>query len=435
MSSSSKKFLTPAAVIILLGIAGYTGFIYYQGQKVDETIANINKVLGTDEVTVSGEITKKSFFAREVQLMLYLKDISETTKPLAVSEGVVNLGFSPKAVLHLTKVDEFDKDNLVLKSMHPTLAVDFNYRFTPKTATFTTQPFSANIDDVKISVDRTAGKTTFLSKIEGFSSESLSQFQTKFDIGTIKLKQLNTRNSNGGELVIGSQTFQSYSDKNSLTPVKFSYDLEKVDLNQKDLSGDIKFANFSFNTEVSKEKTNFIQNFKVGLDNLNYKSIIPVNIPKADIKLKMDWNASASPYSALFYDQYGDDFCTANPVACQENLPYFGNLGASSEQLLTAITSGKIGLEVLPSYVDAKNIKIAFNGNFRFTKDSNKIGELSFRVSPAEGKSVAPYVGFLPKGTYKMEGKDAVSNILLTHDDDNLLLSINGQNIYSIPMN
>ncbi|WP_304423153.1 hypothetical protein, partial [Turicimonas muris] len=93
------------------------------------------------------------------------------------------------------------------------------------------------------------------------------------------------------------------------------------------------------------------------------------------------------------------------------------------------------GLEVLPSYVDAKNIKIAFNGNFRFTKDSNKIGELSFRVSPAEGKSVAPYVGFLPKGTYKMEGKDAVSNILLTHDDDNLLLSINGQNIYSIPMN
>ena len=73
--------------------------------------------------------------------MLYLKDISETTKPLAVSEGVVNLGFSPKAVLHLTKVDEFDKDNLVLKSMHPTLAVDFNYRFTPKTATFTTQPF------------------------------------------------------------------------------------------------------------------------------------------------------------------------------------------------------------------------------------------------------------------------------------------------------
>lgn len=219
--------------------------------------------------------------------MLYLKDISETTKPLAVSEGVVNLGFSPKAVLHLTKVDEFDKDNLVLKSMHPTLAVDFNYRFTPKTATFTTQPFSANIDDVKISVDRTAGKTTFLSKIEGFSSESLSQFQTKFDIGTIKLKQLNTRNSNGGELVIGSQTFQSYSDKNSLTPVKFSYDLEKVDLNQKDLGGDIKFANFSFNTEVSKEKTNFIQNFKVGLDNLNYKSIIPVNIPKADIKLKM----------------------------------------------------------------------------------------------------------------------------------------------------
>ena len=156
LSSSSKKFLTPAAVIILLGIAGYTGFIYYQGQKVDETIANINKVLGTDEVTVSGEITKKSFFARKVQLMLYLKDISETTKPLAVSEGVVNLGFSPKAVLHLTKVDEFDKDNLVLKSMHPTLAVDFNYRFTPKTATFTTQPFSANIDDVKISVDRTA---------------------------------------------------------------------------------------------------------------------------------------------------------------------------------------------------------------------------------------------------------------------------------------
>ena len=64
MSSSSKKFLTPAAVIILLGIAGYTGFIYYQGQKVDETIANINKVLGTDEVTVSGEITKIFFCKR-----------------------------------------------------------------------------------------------------------------------------------------------------------------------------------------------------------------------------------------------------------------------------------------------------------------------------------------------------------------------------------
>ncbi len=132
-------------------------------KKVDETIANINKVLGTDEVTVSGEITKKSFLQREVQLMLFtLKDISETTKPLAVSEeGVVNLGFSPKAVLHLTKVDEFDKDNLVLKSMHPTLAVDFNYRFTPKQLLSQHSRFLQNIDDVKISVDRTAGKTTF----------------------------------------------------------------------------------------------------------------------------------------------------------------------------------------------------------------------------------------------------------------------------------
>ncbi|WP_300964668.1 hypothetical protein [Turicimonas muris] len=73
MSSSSKKFLTPAAVIILLGIAGYTGFIYYQGQKVDETIANINKVLGTDEVTVSGEITKKSFFCKRSPTHALLK--------------------------------------------------------------------------------------------------------------------------------------------------------------------------------------------------------------------------------------------------------------------------------------------------------------------------------------------------------------------------
>ena len=138
----------------------------------------------------------------------------------------------------------------------------------------------------------------------------------------------------------------------------------------------------------------------------------------------MDWNASASPYSALFYDQYGDDFCTANPVACQENLPYFGNLGASLEQLLTAITTGKIGLEVLPSYVDAKNIKIAFNGNFRFQKTLTRLENFLQSLLRQKEKSVAPYVGFLPKGTYKMEGKDAVSNILLTHDDDNLFLQL-----------
>ena len=73
MSSSSKKFLTPAAVIILLGIAGYTGFIYYQGQKVDETIANINKVLGTDEVTVSGRNQTKNLFCKRSPTHALLK--------------------------------------------------------------------------------------------------------------------------------------------------------------------------------------------------------------------------------------------------------------------------------------------------------------------------------------------------------------------------
>lgn len=434
MSSSSQRILVSGACIIALGAACYGGFVYYQGKKVDDAIANINKILGTNEVTVSGEVTKKSFFTREIQLMLYLKDISERTKPLAVSNGVVNLGFSPKAVLHLTEIDQIDKNNIFLKSMRPTFAMDFNFRFTPKTASFSTEPFSASTKDAVLSFGKMAGKSTFLGTQEGFTSQNLSQLKTRFEIGTIAIRGQEEKKFRE-ELILGSQSFESLSDRSSQTPLEFSYAINKVDFrSQKELGGAINLDNFTFSTSVAKQNSIFSQTFKTSLTDLTYKSILPLNIPKADIQLKLDWEKSASPYSALFYDTYGENLCKQNPTVCQENLPFLGNIGAAPQELSDAITTGKIGLEVLPSYIDAKDIKVSFSGNFRFTKDSNQVGKLSFKVSPAEGKSALPYLSFLPKYAYRMDGSDAISDILITFDSEFFYFSVNGQVFYRLPM-
>ncbi len=69
--------------------------------------------------------------------------------------------------------------------------------------------------------------------------------------------------------------------------------------------------------------------------------------------------------------------------------------------------------------------KLPLMATLDLQKTLTRLENFLSRVSPAEGKiRCSLRLASYPKGTYKMEGKDAVSNILLTHDDDNLLLKL-----------
>lgn len=427
MAFNSKKIVVTGACVVALACAGYAGFIYFQGKKVDEIVKNINTQLDSNELMFKGEILSSSFTERNIEISAYLKNVEDPTEAIAVFEGPVKLGFSPKALIHLKKTSLLDEDNLILKSMKPKTEWDFDFRFNPKKAVFSSESFSLTTDGNEVKVGSILGTTTFSGAENSF--KRLVNFDT-----TIKISPMSIINKREF-LKLGSQEIKISSNGASSQPIAFKYDVKDIGANLNSTFGRVNSSDFSFDTGVTKNGDIFSQTTSIELNNFSYKGFLPVNVPDAKITAKLNWNKSVSPYSALFYDEYGDEFCKENKEVCSENAPFFGNIGASSEELKNSILNGQVSFDLLPSRINASDFIISGEGSVKFTPGSNKIGSFKLSLTAENDKKLSHYSFLLPRNGYSINGNTATSDITLEINNGRLEVFANGQKQSSSPFN
>lgn len=68
-------------IIPLLLVLGYTGFLFYQVGSKENTIANLNEVIGQKEAAVNGLLIENSGLRNE--LVIYTKKVEDTANSVA----------------------------------------------------------------------------------------------------------------------------------------------------------------------------------------------------------------------------------------------------------------------------------------------------------------------------------------------------------------